>query len=141
MKQRRAAAPYAKALFALAKQRNQTEVVGRELGDVAATFESDLDLRDFFARPWISAILTRAPEHESASWRGERRSRVLMTEHRSQWVKPQNSMRAPSSTTRVGGILKKSVAALALRAMKLNRRFRHRIIGAGPVGKSRALST
>jgi len=31
--QRRAAAPYAKALFALAKERNQTELVGRELGD------------------------------------------------------------------------------------------------------------
>src|SRR5216117_4104310 len=55
--------------------------------------------------------------------------------------KPQNSRRAPSSTTRFGGILKKSVAALALRAMKLNRRLRHRIIGAGPVGRSRALST
>ncbi len=32
MKQRRAAAPYAKALFALAKERNQTELVGREFG-------------------------------------------------------------------------------------------------------------
>src|SRR5438132_1152477 len=56
-------------------------------------------------------------------------------------LKTQNSMRAPSSTTRFGGMLKKSVAALALRAMKLNRRFRHRIIGAGPVGRSRELST
>jgi hypothetical protein len=70
-----------------------------------------------------------------------RRSRVLMTERRGQLAKTQNSMRAPSSTTRFGGMLKKSVAALALRAMKLNRRFRHRIIGAGPVGRSRALST
>ena len=33
MKQRRVAAPYAKALFGLAKERNQTELVGRELGD------------------------------------------------------------------------------------------------------------
>ena len=56
-------------------------------------------------------------------------------------LETQNSMRAPSSTTRFGGMLKKSVAALALRAMKLNRRFRHRIIGAGPVGRSRELST
>ena len=55
MKQRRAAAPYAKALFALAKERNQTELIGRELGGVAATFESDRDLRDFFARPWVPA--------------------------------------------------------------------------------------
>ena len=51
---------------------------------------------------------------------------------------PQNSMRAPSSTTRVGGMLKKSVAALAFRDMRLNSRFRHRIIGAGPVDKSSA---
>jgi F0F1-type ATP synthase delta subunit len=56
VKQRRVAAPYAKALFGLAKERNQTELVGRELGDVAATFESDLDLRDFLARPWIPAM-------------------------------------------------------------------------------------
>ena len=70
-----------------------------------------------------------------------RRSRVLMAEHRGQLAKTQNSTRAPSSTTRFGGMLKKSVAALALRAMKLNRRFRHRIIGAGPVGRSRELST
>jgi len=30
--------------MALAKERNPTELVGRELGDVAATFESDLEL-------------------------------------------------------------------------------------------------
>ncbi len=59
MKQRRAAAPYAKALFALAAECNQTELVGRELGDVVATFESDLDLRDFLARPWIPATAKR----------------------------------------------------------------------------------
>ncbi len=46
MRRRRAAAPYAKALFALAKERNQTELVGRELDAVAATLESDLALRD-----------------------------------------------------------------------------------------------
>ena len=40
MTRRRAAAPYATALFALAKERDQTELVGRELGDAAATFES-----------------------------------------------------------------------------------------------------
>ena len=51
MKHRRAAASYAKALFAVAKERNQTEVVSRELNDVTATFESDPELRDFFARP------------------------------------------------------------------------------------------
>ncbi|PYN95115.1 MAG: hypothetical protein DMD91_26045 [Candidatus Rokuibacteriota bacterium] len=47
MKQRRAAAPYAKAFFAVEKEHNQTGLVGRELGHMAATFESDLALRDF----------------------------------------------------------------------------------------------
>lgn len=60
MKHRRAAASYAKALFAVAKERNQTEVVGREPHDMAATFESDGELRDFFARPWIPATVKRA---------------------------------------------------------------------------------
>jgi F0F1-type ATP synthase delta subunit len=31
---------YAKALFALAKERNETELIGRELGDAATTFAS-----------------------------------------------------------------------------------------------------
>jgi F-type H+-transporting ATPase subunit delta len=70
VKQRRAAAPYAKALFALAKERNQTELIGRELGDVAATFESDLDLRDFFARPWIPATAKRTVATEVAQRSG-----------------------------------------------------------------------
>ncbi|SRR5216683_4190841 len=60
MKHRRAAASYAKALFAVAKERNQTEVVSRELNDVTATFESDPELRDFFARPWIPKTAKRA---------------------------------------------------------------------------------
>jgi F-type H+-transporting ATPase subunit delta len=66
MKPRRAAAPYAKALFALAKERNQTELVGRELDDMAATFESDQDLRDFLARPWIPATAKRTLAREVA---------------------------------------------------------------------------
>ena len=70
MKQRRVAAPYAKALFGLAKERNQTELVGRELGDVAATFESDLDLRDFLARPWIPATAKRTVATEVAQRSG-----------------------------------------------------------------------
>lgn len=70
MKPRRAAAPYAKALFALAKERNQTELVGRELDDVAATFESDLDLRDFLARPWIPATAKRTVAREVAQRSG-----------------------------------------------------------------------
>ena len=66
MRHRRAAVSYAKALFALAKERNQTELVGRELGDLAATFESDVDLRDFFARPWTPATVKRTVATEAA---------------------------------------------------------------------------
>jgi len=68
--QRRAAAPYAKALFALAKERKQTELVGRELGDLAATLESDRDLRDFFARPWTPATVKRTVATEVAQKSG-----------------------------------------------------------------------
>ena len=50
----------------------------------------------------------------------------------------QNSSRAPSSTTRSGGMPKKSVAELAFQDMNANNRLRHRIIGAGPPGSSRA---
>jgi len=60
MTPRRAAGPYAKALFALAKERDQTELVGRELGDMAGTFDSDPGLRDFLARPWIAPAVKRA---------------------------------------------------------------------------------
>lgn len=59
MKRRPAATSYAKALFAVAKERDQMELVGRELGDAAATFGSVVDLRDFFARPWIPATAKR----------------------------------------------------------------------------------
>jgi len=55
VKRQRAATPYAKALFALAKERDQAELVGHELDDAVATFGSAADLRDFFARPWIPA--------------------------------------------------------------------------------------
>jgi F-type H+-transporting ATPase subunit delta len=70
MRHRRAAVSYAKALFALAKERNQTELVGRELGDLAATFESDVDLRDFFARPWTPATVKRTVATEVAQRSG-----------------------------------------------------------------------
>lgn len=70
MKHRRAAAPYAKALFDLAKERNQVDVVDRELGEAAATFESDLGLRDFFARPWTPAAVKRTVAMEVAQQSG-----------------------------------------------------------------------
>jgi F-type H+-transporting ATPase subunit delta len=66
VKRRRAAAPYAKALFALAKERDETELIGRELGEAAATFESVAELRDFLARPWIPAPVKRTVVTEIA---------------------------------------------------------------------------
>jgi F-type H+-transporting ATPase subunit delta len=66
VKHRRAAASYAKALFAVAKERNQAEVVSRELGDMAETFESDADLREFFSRPWVPPPTKRAVAMEVA---------------------------------------------------------------------------
>ncbi|SRR6266851_7148357 len=66
MKHRRAAASYAKALFAVAKERNQSELVSRELAAMAATLESDRELRDFFARPWIPPRAKRTVATEVA---------------------------------------------------------------------------
>jgi len=51
MKRRRPAARYAKALFALASERNQTELIGRELGALVSMYEGNPELREFFARP------------------------------------------------------------------------------------------
>jgi len=70
VKRRRAATPYAKALFAVAKERDQTELVGRELGDAAATFGTVAELRDFFARPWIPAPAKREVAMEVAQRSG-----------------------------------------------------------------------
>jgi len=70
VRQRPAAAPYAKAVFALATERHQTELVGRELSTLAATFESDVGLRDFFARPWIPAPVKQAVAKEIAERSG-----------------------------------------------------------------------
>jgi len=41
------------------RRHSETELVGRELGDLAATFESDFELRDFFTRPSTPATAKR----------------------------------------------------------------------------------
>jgi F-type H+-transporting ATPase subunit delta len=66
VKRQRAAAPYAKALFELAKERAEAEPVGRELDRAVATFEGVAELRDFFARPWIPPTVKRAVATEIA---------------------------------------------------------------------------
>lgn len=70
MRRRRAAAPYAKALFAVAKARDQMELVGRELDAATATVGSVAELRDFFARPWIQAATKRAAALDVAEGSG-----------------------------------------------------------------------
>ncbi|MBI3637133.1 MAG: ATP synthase F1 subunit delta [Candidatus Rokubacteria bacterium] len=53
------AKPYARAIYELAKERGQTDVIGRELGAIAGLLRGDPALRDFFVRPWISAAKKR----------------------------------------------------------------------------------
>jgi len=66
VKHRRAAVSYAKALFAVAKERDQAEIVSRELRDIAAMFKGDDKLRDVLARPWIPPPARRAVASEIA---------------------------------------------------------------------------
>lgn len=50
---------YGKALFELATERNQVDVIGRELDAVAAQFASEPQLHAFFARPWVTSAAKR----------------------------------------------------------------------------------
>jgi F-type H+-transporting ATPase subunit delta len=45
---------YAKAIFELARERNQTEQVGAELARVAALMADDAELAAVLSRPWIT---------------------------------------------------------------------------------------
>ncbi len=62
-----AAKPYARALWELARERNEAETVARELGSVAETLAREPNLREFFARPWVSATAQRAVALEVAA--------------------------------------------------------------------------
>ena len=62
-----AAAPYARALHALAKERGETDAIGRELEAAAAAFVSDPDLAAFFQRPWIPTATKRTVALELAT--------------------------------------------------------------------------
>jgi F-type H+-transporting ATPase subunit delta len=61
-----AARPYARALHALARERSQIDVVGRELVAVAELLEHDPEVRTFFAQPWVPAPAKRAVALEVA---------------------------------------------------------------------------
>jgi len=54
-----AAQPYARALFALARERGQLDEVGRELDAVVAEATGG-ELSAFFGRPWVSSAAKRA---------------------------------------------------------------------------------
>ena len=54
-----AARSYAKALFALAKERGVADTVERELETVVAAVAADAELQRFLERPWYSADVKR----------------------------------------------------------------------------------
>jgi F-type H+-transporting ATPase subunit delta len=58
---------YAKALFELARERDQTEAVARELEAIATLLDGEAALRAFFARPWIAPAAKRAAAAELAT--------------------------------------------------------------------------
>jgi F-type H+-transporting ATPase subunit delta len=70
MKQRHAAAPYAKALFELANERDQAELIGTELGRMVALYQGDAGLREFFNRPSLPPAAKRAAALEIAARSG-----------------------------------------------------------------------
>ena len=60
MKSLRAAASYAKALFALAKERNVTDRIGADLDGLVAALDSAPDAMALLSRPWLGAATRRA---------------------------------------------------------------------------------
>ena len=58
---------YGKALFELARERNQVDVIARELDAAAAQFASEPGLHAFFARPWVTSAAKRGVATEVAS--------------------------------------------------------------------------
>jgi F-type H+-transporting ATPase subunit delta len=59
--------PYARALWELAKERNQADVVGRELEAVAQAVGQAPELRGLFARPWVAGNVKQAVARELAA--------------------------------------------------------------------------
>ena len=60
---------YAKALFELARERNQTDATGRELEMVADVMagQSALQLREVLTRPWVTAAAKRGVARDMAT--------------------------------------------------------------------------
>ena len=55
---------YAKALFELARERNQADAIGRDLDTIVEQFTRDPALQAFFARPWVASTAKRAAAAE-----------------------------------------------------------------------------
>ena len=66
MKSQHAARSYAKALFELAKERHETNVVGHELAGIIDAVGADPELLQFIARPGIASASKRAVADEIA---------------------------------------------------------------------------
>ena len=58
---------YAKALFELARERKQADVIGRELDSILDQFTRETTLHAFFARPWVAASVKRSAAAEIAT--------------------------------------------------------------------------
>jgi F-type H+-transporting ATPase subunit delta len=62
-----AVTPYARALYELARERQQTDAVAHDLQSMVELLARDAELRDFFSRPWVSAAAKRAASVEIAA--------------------------------------------------------------------------
>jgi F-type H+-transporting ATPase subunit delta len=58
---------YAKALFELARERNQVETVGKELDALAQLLTDQPAMLDFLSRPWVAAPAKRGAATEAAT--------------------------------------------------------------------------
>jgi len=63
----RVARSYAKALFELARERNQVDAIAGDLHAIDEQFAANADLRAFFARPWVASAAKRAAAAEIAA--------------------------------------------------------------------------
>jgi F-type H+-transporting ATPase subunit delta len=57
---------YARALFELARERNQVDAIASELAQVASVLAEQAALREFLSRPWVSAAAKRGAAAEVA---------------------------------------------------------------------------
>jgi F-type H+-transporting ATPase subunit delta len=58
---------YAKALFGLARERNQVDAVGKELAAIAAVMAEQPAVGEFLSRPWIAPAAKRGAAAELAT--------------------------------------------------------------------------